>query len=136
MGYQYNNGLLTSTKGAAILALRVGTLDVANGDDCSLEETFGSGQVASVEHDATGVYIVKFAVPYPTSVVCIPHIDAASATADILTARYDSGSYDSATGQCVINVSDDDDTTAPIAADGGATDELHLLFFVRRLTNS
>jgi hypothetical protein len=131
---QLNNGLLTSMKGASILALLVSALDASNGDDCTLEETFGSDQVDSVEHDAAGVYIVKFAAPYPVNVVCIPHIDAAATTSDILTARVDSSSYDSETGWLTINVSNDDDAGAPVAADGASTDMLHLLMVLSRYT--
>ena len=137
MSYSYNHGLVTPMKGAVIAAVKITELEVgaggtAIGADCVIKQA-GAGFVSSVEHDATGVYIIKLAAPYPPALLfCDPRISAAATTTDILTARYDSGSYDPATGWLTINVSDDDDSGAPIAADGLDTDELHVLMVFTR----
>lgn len=135
MGYSYNHGLVTPMKGASIVACTVTGLDASDGDDCTIADQGSSGQLASVEHDATGVYIVKFAAPYPTRVIAgFSQIQHATGTTDLLHARLDAAGYDEDTGWLTINVSNDDDSGAPVAANGGATDELHLFLVTARYT--
>jgi hypothetical protein len=134
MGYSYNHGLVTPNKGIALVAARVSDLHVSTGENCTLDED-GSGFINAVEHDASGVYIVKLKGPYPPRLVAgFVQLSAAATTTDLLTARLDSGSYDADTGWLTINVSNDDDSGAPLAADGLETDELHLILVFARYT--
>lgn len=136
MGYSYNHGMVTPMKGCAFLALQLTDLDVAGGEDVTIAEDGNAGMVASVEHDATGIYIFQMAAPYPpTLIACFPVISNADGATDLRFATYESGSYDAATGQFIVNVSDDDDTTAPVLADPAATDEMHVLLVFGLLTN-
>lgn len=133
MGYSYNHGLVTPMKGAAILAATVTGLNVANGSNCTIAEDCSAGMISSVEHDAAGVYIVKFAAPYPAKVIAgFADIAHATGTTDLLEARLDAAGYNSTTGWLTINVSNDDDVGAPVAGDGAASDELHLFLVVGR----
>lgn len=135
MGYSYNNGLHTSSKGITFDALRVTDLDVANGAECTIAEDAKSGLVDSVTHTGTGVYTFQLSKPYPPKLVlCQPQLSRASETTDILFADYKSASYNATTGQFEVVVSNDDDVGAPAAADGGATDELHVLLSFNRYT--
>lgn len=135
MGFSYNHGMVTPMKGAVLHAARITGLNVANGSDCTIDEQLGAGFIDSVEHDAAGVYIVKLAAPWPPKVViALAEIVHPTNTTDLLHARADAAGYDSATGWLTINVSNDDDSGAPVAADGGATDELHLLMVFGRYT--
>lgn len=135
MGYSYNNGLHTSSKGITIDALRVTDLDVADGAACTIAEDAKSGLVDSVTHTGTGVYTFQLSKPYPPKlVICQPQLSQVTNTTDLLFASYDSGSYNATTGTFVVNVSNDDDSGAPAAANGSATDELHVLLMFNRYT--
>src|SRR5689334_22952861 len=131
MGHAYNNGLHTTSKGITVDAIRVTGLNVANGQLCTIAEDCKSGLIASVTHTATGVYTFQLSVPYPPKVVGIkPDLSAASVTSAILTARYQNASYNATTGQFIINISN----ATPVAADGGAADELHVAMHFNRYT--
>jgi hypothetical protein len=133
--HSYNNGLHTSSKGITVDAVRVGGLDVSAASDafCTIEEDCKSGLVASVIHSATGVYDFQLSKPYPPKlVVCLPGIDSASGTTDLLHARYTQDSYDPDAGTFTITVSDDDDSGAPLLAAGEATDNLHVFLMFNR----
>lgn len=121
MAHAYNNGLHTSSKGFTVDAVRVTGLNVANGQLCTIAEDCKSGLVASVTHTGTGVYTFQLSIPYPPKYVQIaPSLSATAANSAILTARYQSGSYNATTGQFIINITN----ATPAAADGGASDEL------------
>lgn len=131
MAHAYNNGLHTSSKGLTVDALRVTGLNVANGQLCTIAEDCKSGLIASVTHTATGVYTFQMSLPYPPKlVVNNPTLSAASATAALLVARYQSVSYNATTGQFIINITN----SSVAAADGGATDELHVSLNFNRYT--
>ncbi len=133
MGYSYNHGLVTPMKGAVIFAARIKDLDEADGDDCTVADQGSAGYISSVEHDATGVYIIKLAAPYPPRLIaCFPQISSAGATDDLRFARYDVDGYDEETGWITIHVTNDDDAGAGVAADGSATDELHVMLIMAR----
>lgn len=131
MGHAYNNGLHTSSKGLTIDAVRVTGLNVAVGQLCTIAEDCKSGLIASVTHTATGVYTFQLSVPFPPKYVDIrPSISAAAVNSAILTARYQSASYNATTGQFIINVTN----ATPAAADGAATDELMVEMHFNRYT--
>jgi hypothetical protein len=131
MGHSYNHGLVTSMKGAAFEAIRITGM---NTSPCTISEQCASGFVSSATI-AAGVVTLQFAAPYPPKmVVCIPGYSSDDAVTDIITARVDSGSYNATTGQLVINLSNDDDAGAPIAASPAAADELHLFMVFKRYT--
>lgn len=131
MGHSYNHGLVTSMKGAAIEAVRITDLDSASN---TIAEQSASGFVASSAID-TGVVTVQLAAPYPPRlVVCIPKMSGASATEDILTARYVEDSYDADAGTFEIAISNDDDSGAPIAGSPSSANELHVLMMFCRYT--
>lgn len=132
MGHAYNNGLHTTSKGVTYDVVRVTGLNVTVGQLCTIAEDVKSGLIASVTHTATGVYTFQMSVPYPPKVAVIsPEISAAGPTSAILTARYQNGSYNSTTGQFIINVSN----ATPAAADGGAADELQVVMSFNRYKN-
>lgn len=136
MGFAYNYGLLTPMKGVAVTALKLTVLDVATGSNVTIAEDGNAGMVASVEHDATGVYIFQMAAPYPVSMIaCIPMISNADGTTDLRFATYDSATYSATTGLFTVNVSNDDDSGAPVLADPAATDEMHVILFFGLKTN-
>lgn len=131
MAHAYNNGLHTSSKGFTVDAVRVTGLNVANGQLCTIAEDCKSGLVASVTHTGTGVYTFQLSIPYPPKVVSIqPQLSTTGPTGALLNARYQSASYNATTGQFVVNVSN----ATPAAADGGATDELHVVMNFNRYT--
>lgn len=135
MGHSYNNGLHTSSKGITFDAVRVTDLDEAPGAavECTIAEDCKSGLIDRVVHSATGTYDFYLSKPYPPKlVICLPDIDCAAATTDILEARYKQGSYDATTGKFTVLVSNDDDSGAPIAADGASTDSLHVFLSFNR----
>lgn len=137
MGHSYNHGLVTSMKGAALEAIRITGLNGAPGASATvtIAEQCGAGLVSSVLHTATGTYTLQLSQPYPPKVVIVsPEMSNADGTTDILTAAYKSNSYNATTGQLVIVVMNDDDSGAPVLADGGATDELHVFMIFRRYT--
>ena len=134
MGHAYNNGLHTSSKGFTIDALRVTGLNVANGQLCTIAEDCKSGLVASVTHTNTGIYTFQLSLPYPAKiVVCKPTLSCSGPTQAFLFARYQQASYNSTTGQFIVNVSSTPAT--PAAADGGAADELHVELHFNRYKN-
>lgn len=131
MGHMENYGLNTSSKGLLVEGVRVTGLNVTVGQTCTIAEDCKSGLVASVTHTATGIYTFQLTTPFPPKVVVIsPEISAAGPTSAILTARYQNASYNSTTGQFIINVSN----ATPAAADGGAADELHVDMKFNRYT--
>lgn len=131
MGHSYNHGLVTSGKGLTIEAVRITDLDTA---DCTVDEQASSGFVASAAI-ATGIVTVQLAGPYPPRmVVCIPKISTATATEDIITARYVEDSYDADAGTFEIALSNDDDSGAPAAASPTADNELHVIMMFCRYT--
>lgn len=131
--HSYNNGLHTSSKGITVDAVRVTGLNGADASLATIAEDCKSGLVASVTVTATGQYTFQLSKPYPPKlVICQPQLSQATETTDLLTASYDSGSYNATLGTFVVNVSNDDDAGAPVAAKGGATDELHVLMMFNR----
>lgn len=131
MGHMLNNGFNTSSKGLTIEAVRVTGLNVANGQLCTIAEDCKAGFIGSVTHTALGIYTFQCTIPFPPKVVNIdPKLSAALTTSALLTARYQSGSYNPTTGQFVILVTN----SAAAAADGGATDELHVDMKFNRYT--
>ena len=131
MGYSYNHGLVTANKGIAITVVRITDLTE---DDCTVAEDLGAGLVTGVENTETGKYTVQLAAPYPPKLFVIPDISNADGVTDLRFATYETDSYDSEAGTFVVNISNDDDTTAPVLADPGATDELVLLIIAGRYT--
>ena len=135
MGHSYNNGLHTSSKGITVDSVRVTGLNGADASLATIAEDCKSGLVASVTITAVGTYTFQLSKPYPPKlVVCMPRVSQATNTTDMLTASYKTASYDATLGTFVVNVSDDDDVGAPIAAKGSATDELHVLMMFNRYT--
>lgn len=131
--HSYNNGLHTSSKGITVDAVRVTGLNGADAALATIAEDCKSGLVASVTITAAGTYTFQLSKPYPPKlVICQPQLSQATNTTDILTASYDSASYDATLGTFVVNVSNDDDSGAPTAVKGGATDELHVLMMFNR----
>jgi hypothetical protein len=132
MGHSYNNGLHTSSKGITVDAVRVTGLDTS---PCTIAEDCKSGLISAVTKGVTGTYTFQLTAPYPPKlVVCLPDISAAAVTSDILTAKYKDASYNATTGQFVVFVSNDDDSGAPVAADGASTNELHVFLMFNRYT--
>lgn len=132
MGHSYNNGLHTTSKGITVDALRVTGLDTS---PCTIAEDCKSGLVSGVTKGETGTYTFQLTKPYPPKLVlCHPDISCAAVTTDILTARYKDNSYDSTAGTFVVFVSNDDDSGAPVAADGASTNELHVFLMFNRYT--
>lgn len=130
MGHSYNNGLHTSSKGITVDGIRITGLNVANGQLCTIAEDCKSGLIASVTHTAAGVYTFQLSAPFPPKYVTIrPQLSATAATSTPLVARFQSGSYNATTGQFIINVNN-----AGVAADGGASDELHVDMKFNRYT--
>lgn len=128
MGHSYNNGLHTSSKGITYDRVRVTGL---NTTPCTIAEDCKSGLIASVTKGATGVYTFQLTAPYPPKVVEISAtLSSAAANSAILVARYQNGSYSPTTGQFTINVSN----ATPAAADGGASDEMHVKLAFNRYT--
>lgn len=131
MGYSYNNGLHTSSKGMTQEAVRVTGLNVALAGLCTIAEDSKSGLVARVTHTATGVYTFQLSAPFPPKYVGIrPSISAALPTSALLVARYQSNSYNPTTGQFIVHTS-----VGGVATDGSATDELMVDLNFRRYTN-
>lgn len=101
------------------------------GPNCTIAEDCKAGLVSLVKHTATGTYVFQLTAPFPPKVVAIsPDISAANATAALLRARYVNGSYNATTGQFTVVVS----SAVPAAADGGASDELHVRMHFNRYT--
>lgn len=124
MGHMHQHGMNTSSRGMFVDSVCVTGLNVANGQLCTIAEDGKSGFVASVTHTATGVYTFQLTVPYPPRRIIIqPSMSATAATSVNLSPRYQTNSYNATTGQFIINVNN-----AGAAADGGATDELHVDF--------
>jgi hypothetical protein len=131
MGHQYNHGLVTSMKGPAIEAFRLTGMNVAA---CTIEDQCKSGLVASAAI-LTGVVTVQFSLPYPPAIVaCTVSYSSLSALDDIITARPRLNGYNAATGQLIIDLSNDDDVTSPAAATPAASDELNVIAVFRRYT--
>lgn len=128
MGHSYNFGIVTSSKGLAIEALRLTALNTTTpvvAEDCK------AGLVASVSKGVTGQYTFQLNAPYPPKVVNITaHMSAAGPTAAILNARYRNASYNPVTGQFIVDLSN----ATPVAADGGAADEMHVFMVFNRYT--
>lgn len=126
MGHAYNNGLHTSSKGITYDALRVVGLNASP----VIQEDCKSGLVASVARSGAGIFVLQLSLPFPPKlVICHPIMSAAGPTAVNLTARYQTGSYNSTTGQLIINVS-----AGAVATDPGVADEMHILLAFNRYT--
>ena len=132
MPYQYNHGLVTPMKGAAIQAARIVDLDSAT---CTIAEQSAAGFLSSVTI-AAGLITVTVNGPRPPRLVaCIPTYSTSATTDDIITARYVEDSWDADAGTFQIALSDDDDAGAPIAgAPASPTEELHLVMVFCRYT--
>lgn len=132
MGYSYNHGLVTAMKGAAIQAARITGL---NSSPCTVAEQANAGFISSATI-SSGVVTLQLEAPYPPGlVIALAQVSSDDATTDIITARVDAGGYDATAGTLIINLSDDDDSGAPIAASPSSTDELHVLMVFKRYTN-
>lgn len=130
MGHAYNNGLHTSSKGITVDAVRVTGLNVAPPGLATIAEDCKSGLIASVTHTSTGVYTFQLTIPFPPKVVNIqPSVSAALPTSALLTARYQSNSYNPTTGQFIVHTS-----VGGVATAGAATDELHVDMKFNRYT--
>ena len=131
MGHMYAYGMNTASKGITVDGVRITGLNVTVGQLCTIAEDAKAGLIASVTHTATGIYTFQLTLPFPPKVVGIqPALSAAAANSAILTARYQNGSYNSTTGQFIVNISN----ATPAAADGGAADELHVDMMFNRYT--
>ena len=131
MGHSSNQGLTTTNKG---LGINVAVITDLTEDVCTVSEDLGSGLIESVANDATGIYVFQLAAPYPAKLFVLPSLSNADGTTDLRHAAYETGSYDSEAGTFIVNIMNDDDTTAPVLADPGATDELLLVMFTGRYT--
>lgn len=132
MGHSENQGLVTPMKGAILAAVRV--VDLTE-DDCTVAEDLGAGLVESVSNDSTGIYTVQLAVPYPPVLcVCLPKLSNPDGTTDLRDATYQEDSYDADAGTFVIQISNDDDSGAPVLADPDTNAELHLWMVFGRYT--
>ena len=132
--HQWTNGLHTASKGITFDAVRVTDLDEAPGAAvaCTIAEDCKAGLISQVIHSATGTYDFYLTKPYPPKLVtCEPSIDCAAANSALLRARYKQGSYDPTTGKFTILVSN----ATPAAADGSATDSLHVSLSFNRYKN-
>lgn len=130
MGHTENYGLNTSSKGLLIDCVKITGLNVTVGQLCTISEDCKSGLIASVTHTATGVYTFQMTIPFPPKFVNIqPSLSAALATSAVLQARYQSTSYNATTGVFIVHI-----TNAGTAADGAATDELHVDMKFNRYT--
>lgn len=130
MGHSYNNGLHTTSKGITVDAIRITGL---NTTPCTIAEDCKSGLVSGVTRAVTGEYVLQLTAPFPPKlVICQPQMSGTTTTTDLLHARYKESSYNATTGQLTILVSDDDDVTTPIAANGSATNELHVFMMFNR----
>jgi len=135
MGHSYNNGLHTTSKGITIDALRITGLAA---DTQTIAEDCKSGLVSGCTSavGTPGIYVLQLTQPYPPKIViCQPQLSNANGTTDLLFASYKTAGYDATLGTVTIFVSNDDDAGAPVLADGGATDELHVLLMFNRYTN-
>lgn len=133
MGHSYNNGLHTSSKGITYDAVRITGL---NTTPCTIAEDCKSGLVASVTKAVTGTVVLQLSQPYPPKIViCLPNVSNADGTTDLLFAKYKTGGYDATAGTVTIFLENDDDSGAPVLADGSASDELHVLMAFNRYTN-
>jgi hypothetical protein len=131
MGHIFGYGMNTASKGITFDCVRVTGLNVANGSLCTIAEDAKAGLVSSVTHTGTGVYTFQLSQPFPPKVVGIQaELSCAAANSAILQARYQDGSYNATTGQFIINVT----SSAPAAADGGASNELHVSMAFNRYT--
>jgi hypothetical protein len=126
MGNSLNHGLTTSAKGMSIQSVRITGLNVASptvAEDCR------SGIISSISKTGTGVYQIQLATPWaPRLIACLCDLSTANGAGALLRARYRQASYNSTTGQFIIDIS----SAVPAAADGGAADELHLIMTFRR----
>ena len=134
--HSYNHGLVTSAKGAAIQCAVVTNLDITPAADAECDvDDFASNFVDTVITAATGIYDVQLKQPYPASLTCVPSISLATATTDLIHARYVDGSYDPEEGTFQVVLVNDDDSGAGVAVAGGAANELTLLMFCQRYTS-
>lgn len=133
MGHSYNNGLHTTSKGITIDAVRITGLD---GDTQTIAEDCKSGLVSGCTKGSTGIYVIQLSKPYPPKIViCQPTMSNADGTTDLRFPTYGTAGYSASAGTITIRVSNDDDSGAPVLADGSATDELHVLMMFNRYTN-
>lgn len=133
MGHSYNNGLHTASKGITFDAVRITGLD---GSTQTIAEDCKAGLISGCTKGSTGVYTLQLSRPYPPKIViCIPAISNADGTTDLRFPSYDTAGYDATNGTVTIRVSNDDDSGAPVLADGSSTDELHVLLAFNRYTN-
>lgn len=133
MGHSYNNGLHTTSKGITIDAVRITGLD---GATQTIAEDCKSGLVSGCTKGSTGLYVIQLSKPYPPKIViCQPTMSNADGTTDLRFPTYDTAGYSATNGTILIRVSNDDDSGAPVLADGSATDELHVLMMFNRYTN-
>lgn len=132
MGHSYNNGLHTSSKGITVDAVRITGL---NGATQTIAEDCKSGLVSGCTKGTTGTYVLQLTRPYPPKIViCQPKTSNADGITDLLFANYKTGGYDATAGTVTIFISNDDDSGAPVLADGGSTDELHVFMMYNRYT--
>lgn len=132
--HSYNHGLVTSTKGMAIEFVKITGLNVSAGASaaCTVDDG-NSNLVLKCIHGATGVYTVTLNKPYPYMMLaCVPAISSASATTDLIHARYKDASYSNTAGTFEIHLINDDDSGAGVAVAGGAANELHLMLVFGR----
>src|SRR5688572_32548433 len=95
MGHSSNQGLTTTNKG---LGINVAVITDLTEDVCTVSEDLGSGLIASVANDDTGIYVFQLAAPYPAKLFVLPSLSNADGTTDLRHAAYETGSYDSEAG--------------------------------------
>lgn len=135
MGHSYNHGLVTSSKGLAIEFLKITGLNVAVGQNCTVDDG-DSGLVLRCVHTATGVYTLTFTKPYPPKILAvIPSISSTSATTDLIHARWTDGNYNSTAGTMELHLINDDDVTTGVAVDGAAANWLNVVLIFNRYKN-
>lgn len=132
MGHSYNHGLVTSSKGLAIEFVKISALNVANGQNCTVDDG-RSGLVLKCVHTSTGIYTLTLNKPYPPKLLMANvGITSTSPTTDLIFARVTEGSYNAATGVLEIELINDDDSGAGVAVDGSATNQIHAILVFNR----
>lgn len=135
MGHSYNHGLVTSSKGLAIEFVKITGLNVAVGQNCTVDDG-DSGLVQKCVHTATGIYTLTLTKPYPPKVLAVmPSISSTSATTDLIHPRWTDSNYSSTAGTLEVHLINDDDVTAGVAVDGAAANVLNLVLVFNRYKN-
>ena len=131
MGYSYNFGLLTPTKGAAVSAVRVA---IGGSGAVGAITQAKAGFIESVTRVSAGLYRFKLASNQSRPVrelVIIPSVASQTAAGSNRKAYFDNGTYNATTGEFDVQVTDLT-AASPVASDPVSGDSLHVLIFVER----